>query len=223
VNVNLPKPLHGWRAFSGEVGVIVLGVLIALAAQQVVQDIQDRNDVRQLVAALRAELSDDRARWEHIRASDVCTLQRLDAIEQWVATAPAGERLKKAYILYLWNMHSSVWDLARTSPATSKIPLGERLTYATLYGAIENWRDFINEENVNAIVLASLLATADEPENRRQIRFHLVQARSFVTRRQVNYDYFFTRFDALRIKPDESQLTVHSNDRRLCEPLERAG
>ena len=28
------KPLHGWRTFWGEVGIIVLGVLIALGAQQ---------------------------------------------------------------------------------------------------------------------------------------------------------------------------------------------
>ena len=32
----LPKPIHGWRAFWGEVGIIVLGVLIALGAQQLV-------------------------------------------------------------------------------------------------------------------------------------------------------------------------------------------
>ena len=31
--VQLPKPLHGWRQFAGEVGIIVLGVLIALGAQ----------------------------------------------------------------------------------------------------------------------------------------------------------------------------------------------
>jgi hypothetical protein len=29
---HLPKPLRGWRAFVGEVGVIVLGVLVALGA-----------------------------------------------------------------------------------------------------------------------------------------------------------------------------------------------
>ena len=34
MRVKLPKPLHGWREFAGEVGVVVLGVLIALAAQQ---------------------------------------------------------------------------------------------------------------------------------------------------------------------------------------------
>jgi hypothetical protein len=31
----------------------------------------------------------------------------------------------------------------------------------------------------------------------------------------------FTRFDALRIAPDDSQLTVKANDKLLCEPLDR--
>jgi hypothetical protein len=218
MHVHLPKPLHGWRPFAGEVGIIVVGVLIALAAQQVVETIHQRDDVEQLVAALRSELGDDRARWEHIRASDACTLQRLDALDRWLATAPAGAKLDRPYRLFLWNMHSSAWDLAKTSPA-AHIPLRQRLTYASLYGAIDNWRQFINEENANAAMLSGLLATAGQPENRRQVPFHIAQARFLVNRRQLNYDYFFTRFDALGIKADESQLTVRPNDRRLCEPL----
>ena len=219
MHVHLPKPLHGWRPFAGEVGIIVVGVLIALAAQQVVETIHQRDDVEQLVAALRSELGDDRARWEHIRASDACTLQRLDALDRWLATAPAGAKLDRPYRLFLWNMHSSAWDLAKTSPAAAHIPLRQRLTYASLYGAIDNWRQFINEENANAAILNALLATAGQPENRRQVPFHIAQARFLVSRRQLNYDYFFTRFDALGIKADESQLTVRPNDRRLCEPL----
>ena len=35
-------PIHGWRTFLGEVGIIVLGVLIALAAQQVAEGWQWR-------------------------------------------------------------------------------------------------------------------------------------------------------------------------------------
>jgi len=30
MHFRLPKPLHGWREFAGEVGIIVIGVLIAL-------------------------------------------------------------------------------------------------------------------------------------------------------------------------------------------------
>ena len=108
----------------------------------------------------------------------------------------------------------------QTSPAAAHIPLGERLTYASLYGAIDNWRQFINEENANIQILNGLLATADQPQNRSQVRFHLAQARSLLHRRQLNYAYFFTRFDALGIEPDESQLTVRPDDRKLCAPLD---
>lgn len=31
MHLKLPKPLHGWRAFAGEVGIVVLGVILALA------------------------------------------------------------------------------------------------------------------------------------------------------------------------------------------------
>ena len=37
MHFHLPKPLHGWRAFVGEVAIIVIGVLIALSAEQVVE------------------------------------------------------------------------------------------------------------------------------------------------------------------------------------------
>lgn len=37
MGIHLPKPMHGWRAFAGEVGIIVLGVLIALAVGQVAE------------------------------------------------------------------------------------------------------------------------------------------------------------------------------------------
>ena len=37
MHFHLPKPLHGWREFAGEVGIIVLGVLIALGAEQLVE------------------------------------------------------------------------------------------------------------------------------------------------------------------------------------------
>jgi hypothetical protein len=221
MHLHLPKPLHGWRAFAGEVGIIVIGVLIALSAEQMVQSFHDRREVGELRSALRAELADNRARWEHVRNSDPCTVQRLDALEQWNATAPPSATLKRAYRLFLWNQHSGAWDLAKTSDSTANIPLRERLLFASLYDAINNWRQMNNEEAANAQVLSGLLATADQPENRRQIAYRLSLARGYVNRRKFNYDYMFTRFDALRIAPDYGQLTVQANDKLLCEPLDR--
>src|SRR5258708_2499167 len=42
MHFHLPKPLHGWREFTGEVGIIVIGLLIALAVQQGVDAIVRR-------------------------------------------------------------------------------------------------------------------------------------------------------------------------------------
>lgn len=61
MHVRLPKPLHGWRAFAGEVGIIVLGVLIALAASQVVENLHERYLARQAIDHVRAELAYDSA------------------------------------------------------------------------------------------------------------------------------------------------------------------
>jgi hypothetical protein len=215
----LPKPQHGWREFAGEVGIIVLGVLIALAAQQLVEDIHDRRDVADLRSALRAELAGDRARWEDLRASDRCTLQRLDALGRWAATAPADARLVRPYALLLWNMHSSAWDIAKTSPATAHIPLDEQLAYADLYAAIDNWREYFAQESDNSVELSALVASADQVEDRRRIMLHIAKERLFVRRRVQNYPYFFTRFDALKIRPDPSRLTIARDPQALCQPL----
>jgi hypothetical protein len=49
--------MHGWRAFVGEVGIIVLGVLIALTFGQIVDAWQWRDKVRHAEAAMRLNAS----------------------------------------------------------------------------------------------------------------------------------------------------------------------
>lgn len=55
MHIHLPKPLHGWRAFVGEVGIIVVGVLIALAAEQVVEALHWRAEMSGERQALYSE------------------------------------------------------------------------------------------------------------------------------------------------------------------------
>ena len=58
MHFHLPKPLHGWRAFIGEVGIIVLGVLIALSAGEIVEALHWRAEVAEARRAMAVELSD---------------------------------------------------------------------------------------------------------------------------------------------------------------------
>jgi hypothetical protein len=219
MHFHLPKPLHGWREFVGEIGVIVIGVLIALGAEQAIEAIHERSEAAQLRSALEAELADDRARWEDIRAGDNCAERRLNTLEHWLAVAPVGADLKNAYVPFLWNTHTSAWDSARSSPAGQLLGLDERLTYASLYDALDNGRRGIIEEGKNAEAINAYFATANQPENRRQLPQLLARARMEVKHRQRNYPYLFTRFDALKIRGDRSHLTLSVDQNALCAPL----
>ena len=87
MHFHLPKPLHGWRAFWGEVGIIVFGVLIALGAQQLVEDRGERERFRSSIKALR----DDAARqdWSAAEFEVVrpCIMAQIDAIEARLTSA----------------------------------------------------------------------------------------------------------------------------------------
>jgi len=219
MHVHVPKPLHGWRPFVGEVGIIVIGVLIALGAEQVVQWVHGREDVSQLRAALKGELADDRARWEYMSAADHCALKRLDALDRLVATAPSSARLTNAYAIVPLNLHSSSWDVAKTSAATALIPLQERLTYASLYAALENWRDLLRNEVTNTQTISALFETANLAENRQQLPVFLSRARNLIRFRRASSAYIIKRFDELGIQPDKSTLIGATDASELCKPL----
>ena len=57
MEVHKPKPVRNWREFLKEVGIIVLGVCIALAAEQAVEWVHWRQEVAAARDALRAEIA----------------------------------------------------------------------------------------------------------------------------------------------------------------------
>ena len=104
MHFHLPKPLHGWREFVGEVGIIVIGVLIALGAEQAVERLHHHSQVHEAEKKLRAESIENR----HVIDFDVRTLgQAVSEIDARIAalhncrTAPsAGLRpLTRNFIL----------------------------------------------------------------------------------------------------------------------------
>ena len=81
------KPREGWRVFIGEVGVIVLGVLIALAAQQAVDDWQWRQTVDRTKADLDKSIATSIANVAERAAVDPCLTQRLTGLAAKVAAS----------------------------------------------------------------------------------------------------------------------------------------
>ena len=88
MHFHLPKPLHGWREFVGEVGIIVIGVLIALGAEQVVVTLDWREKVRAGEETLRKDYVFILANAEERKREDPCLRARLLELRNILDTHP---------------------------------------------------------------------------------------------------------------------------------------
>src|SRR5947209_17021640 len=137
MHFHLPKPLHGWREFAGEVGIIVIGVLIALGAEQVVEAFAWREKVAIVRQSLMGELSNDRARWEHDVAAAKCISDEVSGVRGWangnVQRLPPMPVMKSSL---LYSLHTTNWTLAANSQTLDHFPIRDQLAFASLYSAI---------------------------------------------------------------------------------------
>lgn len=94
MHVHLPKPLHGWREFVGEVGIIVIGVLIALGAEQLIERWQWHEKVNETTAQLDAELHRDALSAYEWLVAAPCVDGQLQAIDAALVSARQTHRLE---------------------------------------------------------------------------------------------------------------------------------
>src|SRR6185295_9883038 len=95
-DVHKPKLVHNWREFFKEYGIIVLGVLTALLAEQAVQSFEWRHKVEAAIADMDNELSVGDGPQAYTRlAIDKCVRFELDAIRDAVERGDrAGSRAR---------------------------------------------------------------------------------------------------------------------------------
>src|SRR5689334_14307015 len=124
MHFHLPKPLHGWREFAGEVGIIVIGVLIALGAEQVVERLHHRWQVNQALEKLRAESIENR----HVIEFDVRTLgQNVNELDREIAAlnncraAPSGQ-LRPLSTTFILVPTDAAWSGLRDSALLPLMP-----------------------------------------------------------------------------------------------------
>jgi len=141
MHFRLPKPLHGWREFIGEVGIIVLGVLIALGAEQVIENLHWRNEVKQTRQALDAELGHDFASFDYRIGIRPCVQERLSEFQDIIDRERRGQRvhLKRDFFSPITeSLRFAIWDAA-SGDAKSRMPLKVKLQYAMLYDIFQSY------------------------------------------------------------------------------------
>lgn len=148
MHFHLPKPMHGWREFVGEVGIIVVGVLIALGAEQVVEAWRWKHEVSEFREALDSELGYDLGAMQYRLMQGPCVRQRLGELEQWLDESRKGSGGILSGAISLPTrlaLRTSAWE-ARTGDISNHIPLNARLAYGQLYSNLGNFNDHSLEE-----------------------------------------------------------------------------
>lgn len=227
MHVHLPKPLHGWRALAGEVGIIVLGVLIALGAEQFVESLHWRHQVHETREAIDSEASHDLAVLQFRLKQRDCVTARLDELDRWSKALGSGQpvRLRKPIDPPIsFAVRTAVWD-STTGEVMSRMPLDAKLNYASLYGAMKTLGPILQDEGSQWTTIQSY------GENRDLDRHELHDIQLAINDLRSNND-LLEAFDIrakefaakLNLKPEagmEGKLVQRTEriNRQFCEPL----
>jgi hypothetical protein len=174
MHFHLPKPLHGWREFVGEVGIIVVGVLIALSAEQIIELRHWHTAAKQASAAIEAELAEQEGHAIERLAVQRCLTGQLNALYTRLAAYRGGEwkgmpmavspgakdasvrMIAAAYRApeRLWL--SDAWETARSNGVLNHLPASTVSEFAEAYSSGNSMRLFQTEENEAAAKLVPL-------------------------------------------------------------------
>ena len=226
MHFHLPKPLHGWRAFAGEVGIIVVGVLIALGAEQVVETLHWRREVAAERTSLTHEARDMLGAIQTRQAQQACVDRRLAEVaeifrrhqrdEPFHVAGPVG---RPSWV----SATRGTWQIALAGQALSHMSHTEKLGFSNAFGSFDRWDEATTAESEPWFELA-MLKYPDILNDGDWTNLHAAYARAVVINERMRRlaPYYLTKIPAdLRLSGVDSETP--DGFRRLtdeiCQPL----
>jgi hypothetical protein len=113
MEIHKPKPVHGWRELLSEIVVIVIGVSIALGAEQLVETLHWREQVQSAHKALAADMSSVLGMAAERQGFSSCLDEHLNHLADDIDEASRTGRLPPQGAMHraprrLWRLNS--WD-----------------------------------------------------------------------------------------------------------------
>ena len=167
MHIHLPKPLYGWREFLGEVGIIVIGVLIALSAEHIVQTLQWHEKVRHAEQAMRLELAEDDGPQAYGRLLiAVCLDKQLARIHDSSRAAASPDQLRAwvhSYAPPFRTWDSEAWKAVLASDVGSYMGPEKLVEWSAAYRTVPSLTEWNARETDLAAELRDALPPAGDP------------------------------------------------------------
>ena len=149
MHVHLPKPMHGWRAFLGEVGIIVLGVLIALGVEQIASAVRDRSNAADARASIHDEIENNLGILALRSSTEQCIQTRLREIAAFLDATSSG--LKPRPLNWIGAPYDplaghTVFQSAQSAGKFFLLPDSEQQQIASLYVDFDDFNEATTRE-----------------------------------------------------------------------------
>ena len=232
MEIHKPKPVRAWRDFLSEMSVIVLGILIALTGELLIETLHWRYQVKETEDRLTQELFANVAEATVRLRTASCVEKRLDEVEAIIDDAeksgklPAVGNLNRP-IFYLWG-HGN-WDSAVASQTTTHFPAATLANFAVAYQFITRLGE-LNQKELEAWTELWMVVGPGRPFDAsaaRDARVALSHARLLGREMVVMSRGLIDRFKALNLRPQmtarvrdlENQMRAPSSAYGICQPI----
>ncbi len=231
MHFHLPKPLHGWREFTGEVGIIVIGVLIALGAEQVAETWHWREQVHGGRDALRGDFINIVEDADERIAEDRCIRARL-ALLRNLLDANAGRLPAMGHIgsppARPW--YPTSWDSLVASDVSTHMSRDDLLMFGGIAHQARGAEDSVNREIDDWAVLYTMvgparpLAAGEAAQLRKAItdaayRLNEIRLVAPQVTRGIVATGLLTKEDRVQIDNDVAEALHGPNAQHICGPV----
>lgn len=181
MEIHKPKAVHGWRELLKEIGIIVIGVVIALGAEQSVETIHWMHQVDTGDAALKEAFIREADNMALREAQGDCIAQRLTFLSQVVQRASDSGRLPAIGVIghppYTpWTI--GAWDALVANDTVSHLPRQKMLAYVQIAQRTAVLSGMSDRENDQWTILDSMVGPGRRLSDveAEQLRMTLAQA-----------------------------------------------
>ena len=144
MHIHKPKAVHGLREFLSEISVIVVGIVIALGGEQIIEWLHWREVVAETRQALNRELGFDFGVVQSRIDQAPCMDRRLSELKTAFELHASGDsvQVKRPFGQPTFpHIRTAVWETAIADQSVSHMPLDTKLRYAGAYEVIYWFRD----------------------------------------------------------------------------------
>jgi hypothetical protein len=152
MHFHLPQPLHGWREFAGEVGIIVIGVLIALGAEQLVEAAHQKREGVQAENVIRDEIELNMGRLQSRRSIHACVDRRIEDIQRLLDGAASSPAIATPGWIgrpQYWTFLDSRWKAESQAGRAALVDARRLSDYGVMYNRMENLLNEMDAEQTD--------------------------------------------------------------------------